>query len=136
MTFKETIQELQSGKFWDYTDLMPQDVLQKLCDAVDVALVCVSAFEDTNNAIAHMDKLDKEHEANKKSRQLVEGDESCADCLCRVCARNGKNDATNSTLEGGYADCIPCECCEIGDELVVLPEDCPKSAYLPDESEG
>ena len=135
MTLHEAVNELKNGEFWKHVDSMPKDVLQKLCDAIDVALVCVCAFEDTSNTLAHMDKLDKEHEAKERPRQLVEGDESCADCLCRVCARNVKNDATNSALEGGYADCIPCECCKIGAELVVLPEDCPKDAYLPDESD-
>ena len=135
MTLHEAVNELTNGEFWKYVDTMPKDVLQKMLNAIDVALVCACAFEDTSNTLAHMEKLDKEHEAKERPRQLVEGDESCADCLCRVCARNEKNDATNSALEGGYADCIPCECCKIGAELVVLPEDCPKGAYLPDESD-
>ena len=65
---------------------------------------------------------------NKKER-LIESDEDCADCLCRVYARNDCNDSYNAQLEDGYANCS-CNC-KIGDILIETEDDCPQ--FLPDE---
>lgn len=65
----------------------------------------------------------------KKKERIVMSDEDCADCLCRVCARNSNNDSYNHKLEDGYANC---ECnCKIGDKLIETEDDC--SGFLPDE---
>lgn len=57
----------------------------------------------------------------------IKSDEDCADCLCRVCARNLCNDSCNPEC---YAK--RCECnCEIGEyKLVVTTDDC--EDFLPD----
>lgn len=64
-----------------------------------------------------------------KKERLIKSDEDCADCLCRVCARNSCNDSYNIELEGGYANCS-CNC-SIGDKLIETEDDCPN--FLPDE---
>lgn len=66
--------------------------------------------------------------------RLVKSNEDCADCLCRVCARNVINDCCNS--HAAYADCESCENCFIGETYVVeLEEDCLGQGFLPDEEE-
>ena len=65
--------------------------------------------------------------------RILKSDEDCADCLCRVCANNSYNDCWNPNVPYGYATCIPCECCQIGETLLVeIEEDCPTGSYLPD----
>lgn len=51
----------------------------------------------------------------------------CADCLCRVCARN---ECTDNYSPGIDQDCLGCNGC-IG--TVDLPEDCPREEFVPDE---
>lgn len=60
---------------------------------------------------------------------VVESDESCADCLCRVCARNVCNDSFNKKVENGRT-CTCIDCC-IGDWYPSISEDC--TEFLPDE---
>lgn len=60
-------------------------------------------------------------------------DEDCADCLCRVCARNACNDSWNPKLEEPGDMGKSCECnCHIGDLNAVYEteNDCPN--FLPD----
>jgi len=71
----------------------------------------------------------KENNSETKKKRLVESDEDCADCLCRVCARNNCNDSYNTQLKEGYANCS-CNC-KIGDKLIETEDDCPQ--FLPDE---
>ena len=62
----------------------------------------------------------------------LKSDADCADCICRVCARNSCNDSWNHHLEecNGWKSCT-CEC-SIGDLCVYETEDdCPN--FLPDE---
>ena len=71
----------------------------------------------------------KEQNQFVKKERVVMSDEDCADCLCRVCARNAYNDSYNHKLENGYANC---ECnCKKGDKLIETEDDCPN--FLPDE---
>ena len=72
----------------------------------------------------------KENNSTTKKDRLIESDEDCADCLCRVCARNNCNDSYNAQLENGYPNCS-CNC-EIGDKLIETEDDCPY--FLPDEN--
>lgn len=60
----------------------------------------------------------------------VRSDEDCADCLCRVCARNADNDSYNSKLKGDYKYCS-CSACSVFHEIVETEEDCQE--FLPDE---
>lgn len=60
------------------------------------------------------------------------GRESCADCLCRVCARNVCNDSVNESLDEKDATCCACDFCDIHKEVIETEEDCDK--YLPDTS--
>lgn len=60
--------------------------------------------------------------------KIIESDEDCADCLCRVCANNSCNDSVNSKGDG-HARCR-CDC-NIGDILIETEDDC--SNFLPDE---
>lgn len=69
-----------------------------------------------------------EYQDEEKER-LVKSDEDCADCLCRLCARNSCNDSYNIQLEGGYANCS-CNC-NIGYKLIEAEEYCPN--FIPDE---
>lgn len=71
----------------------------------------------------------KEQSLSDKKERLVTSDEDCADCLCRVCARNRCNDSYNrKSKEDGRS----CECnCKIGDKLIETEDDCPD--FLPDE---
>lgn len=64
-----------------------------------------------------------------RAKRLIKSDEDCADCLCRVCARNGDNDSINHELENGEVNCS-CNC-KPGDKLIETEEDCPR--FLPDE---
>lgn len=52
----------------------------------------------------------------------------CGDCLCRVCARNITTDNTNRAVP--YPDCEGCNAC---DGAVVDSDDCPRSAFVPDD---
>lgn len=59
--------------------------------------------------------------------RIVMEDADCADCLCRVCARNECNDSFNPLSI--WAECT-CDC-EIGrSRIIETDEDCPR--YLPD----
>lgn len=71
----------------------------------------------------------KEQNLSNKQERLVTSDEDCADCLCRVCARNAYNDSYNHKLENGGKTCT-CNC-KPSDTLVETEDDCPK--FLPDE---
>ena len=64
-----------------------------------------------------------------KTNRLILSDEDCADCLCRVCARNSCNDSYNHDINNDYVTCI-CDC-NIGDILIETEDDCPN--FLPDE---
>lgn len=71
----------------------------------------------------------KEQSLSDKKERIVSSDEDCADCLCRVCARNCNNDSYNHKAE---EDGRSCEChCKIGDKLIETEDDC--SEFLPDE---
>lgn len=71
----------------------------------------------------------KEQSLSDKKERLLSSDEDCADCLCRVCARNSCNDSYNRKSE---EDGRSCECnCKIGDKLIETEDDCPD--FLPDE---
>ena len=62
------------------------------------------------------------------NKRLVLSDEDCADCLCRVCARNEHNDAHNEKID--FKDCEPCEHCKIGESyLVDISDDCPRGEF-------
>lgn len=59
--------------------------------------------------------------------RILMSDEDCADCLCRVCARNGCNDSFNPLHDG--SDCM-CDC-DIGiSKVVESTDDC--HLFLPD----
>ena len=65
--------------------------------------------------------------------RIVKSDQDCADCLCRVCARNQYNESWNPNLEQDYKGCIPCECCHVGETLLVdIDSDCPTLSFLAD----
>ena len=67
------------------------------------------------------------------NRRIVKNNEDCADCLCRVCTNNAHSDCLNPKVPYGYATCIPCEFCRIGETLLVeIENDCPTESYLPD----
>lgn len=60
--------------------------------------------------------------------RIVMSDEDCADCLCRVCARNRDNDSYNRLCNDKECGCE----CEIGKSyLVITPDDC--KDFLEDE---
>ena len=54
-------------------------------------------------------------------------DRDCADCLCRVCARNQCFDNYNPLCDYKSCDCT----CQIGDTMFETEEDCAR--FLPDE---
>ena len=58
------------------------------------------------------------------NRREVLHDTDCADCLCRVCAKNSVNDAA-----APYKDC-GCDNCGIGSQLVETTADC--RGFVPD----
>lgn len=63
--------------------------------------------------------------------KTLTSDTDCANCLCRVCARNVCNDSYNQQLETDFSRC---ECnCRIGDAVIETEDDCP--IFLPDEGE-
>lgn len=53
--------------------------------------------------------------------RTVKSNMDCADCLCRVCARNTVNDSSNPTV--AYKECGCGECC-VGSIVVETTEDC------------
>lgn len=55
----------------------------------------------------------------------VSSDTDCADCLCRVCARNTANDSSNPAVT--YKEC-GCDECRVGSIVVETTEDCGKFA--------
>lgn len=61
--------------------------------------------------------------------RIIVSDRDCADCLCRVCARNECNDSQNSNLENNEKTC---SCgCDVFNEIVETEDDCER--FLPDE---
>jgi hypothetical protein len=60
---------------------------------------------------------------------IVTGEESCADCICRVCAHNEDNDAWGDCIK----DCVPCADCFVGYEYYDNELDC--FEFLPGEDE-
>lgn len=63
----------------------------------------------------------------------VKDDTDCADCLCRVCARNENNDAYNSQVDIDQHYCQGCDGCH--EEVIETEEDCPSGSFLPDEDD-
>lgn len=59
--------------------------------------------------------------------RMITSDTDCADCLCRVCARNICNDSQNENLGEKTCTCN----CDVFNELIETEEDC--SSYLPDD---
>ena len=57
--------------------------------------------------------------------------EDCADCLCRVCARNRCNDSWSHLIVNDFYSCR-CDC-DFGDEIIETEDDC--NLFLPDELE-
>lgn len=58
-------------------------------------------------------------------------DKDCADCICRVCARNTANDSWNPKLAQPGDKGKSCNCdCNIGDEMFETDTEC--QFYLPD----
>ena len=64
-------------------------------------------------------------ELKMRAHREVKSDLDCADCLCRVCARNRVNDSVNPTV--AYKECGCDECC-VGSIVVETTEDCSKFA--------
>lgn len=60
-----------------------------------------------------------------REHREVKSDLDCADCLCRVCARNTVNDSSNPAVT--YKEC-GCDECRVGSIVVETTEDCPKFA--------
>lgn len=56
----------------------------------------------------------------------------CAECLCRVCARNECTDNYNSKVSE-YEKCSGCSNCT---GSVELEKDCPRDDFVPDEFGG
>lgn len=54
---------------------------------------------------------------------------TCADCLCRVCARNECTD--NYSKDVPYQDCLGCNGCTGPIDLL---KDCPREEFVPDDS--
>lgn len=61
----------------------------------------------------------------------VKSDLDCADCLCAVCARSAHTSMDSEQLSYYDKDCIPCDCCYIGCELIEVEDDCPHG-FMPD----
>lgn len=59
--------------------------------------------------------------------RMILSDRDCADCLCRVCARNVCNDSQNKNLEEKTCSCN----CDVFNEIIETEDDCP--SFLPDE---
>ena len=59
--------------------------------------------------------------------KIIKSATDCADCLCRVCARNICNDSHNKNLERKTCTCN----CDVFNEIVDTEEDC--NIFLPDE---
>lgn len=59
--------------------------------------------------------------------RIITSDMDCADCLCRVCARNICIDSQNKNLVEKSCTCN----CDVFNEIVETEEDC--EFYLPDE---
>lgn len=65
--------------------------------------------------------------------KIITSIEDCADCLCRVCAKNADNDSHNPELN--IKDCAPCHYCKIGEsEIVDTEDDCFKHEFYSDVS--
>lgn len=62
--------------------------------------------------------------------RIIRTDADCADCLCRVCARNECNDSWNPLVK--YKTC-DCNCVRGVHRIMESEEDCPD--FLPDEDE-
>lgn len=59
--------------------------------------------------------------------RMILSDRDCADCLCRVCARNVCNDSQNKNLEEKTCSCNY----DVFNEIIETEDDCP--SFLPDE---
>lgn len=63
----------------------------------------------------------------------ITSDADCADCLCRVCARNSANDSWHPLVEAEDSRLCNCEC-KFGDDLIESEDDC--CDFLPDTMDG
>ena len=64
----------------------------------------------------------------RKFRKL----EDCADCLCRVCARNIYNDSYNINMNAFSARCCSCGSCNENQDVIETDKDC--ISFLPDQN--
>jgi len=65
--------------------------------------------------------------------RVITSYEDCADCLCRVCARNECNDSYNAIHAKNERAGCTCEC-NFGDEIKETIDDC--HLFLADEDDG
>lgn len=57
---------------------------------------------------------------------------TCADCLCRICARNADNDSYNHKINRTSTLCSCSSCAGTFCDVVEVEEDC--TEFLPDEN--
>ena len=86
----------------------------------------INAEEIGKTVFLNREEAEKALEELKMTAQReVKSDLDCADCLCRVCARNTVNDSVNPTV--AYKECS-CDECRVGSIVVETIEDCDKFA--------
>lgn len=63
--------------------------------------------------------------------RIVKSDTDCADCLCRVCARNPYIDC-DVEYDHLFRNCEPCFHCVVGESMLVeIEDDCTSQSFLP-----
>lgn len=119
---KEIFIKIQNNEPLDIRELRMVENALVISECIDKIMNESIGIEDNGFGLVTAMKYDKKE-------RLVTSDEDCADCLCRVCARNRCNDSYNRKSE---EDGRSCECnCKIGDKLIETEDDCPE--FLPDE---
>lgn len=53
--------------------------------------------------------------------RTVKSPEDCADCLCKICAKNTVNDSYNPSAP--YKEC-GCDNCDFGNQVIETTDDC------------
>lgn len=56
MLLNDAIKEMKSGSFWQYVDAMPEETRQNLCDAAEMAVLCMELAQRLYRQLQYEEK--------------------------------------------------------------------------------
>ena len=104
----------------DYDGYNTAENLKSLIDEIREMTVKAKQFLDDHKFYSE-EKF--KIRTNEEGKRIVSSNMDCADCICRVCARNSANDFCIGDAE---LACEACNNCEIGDLLMETDDMCDK----------